>query len=282
MVYHSSRIKLSAGQMFWSEAGDSPQPVLIFLHGSWHNSSQWQKIVEPLSKNFHCFAVDLLGFGNSIAIETPSSIETEVNCLDEFLHALKLRPVYLVGHSLGAWVAVSYTLKYPDSVQGVVTISPEGFSLNSLQQYSRLTKLLLAHPWLFQLWLKALTIMASISDGAYPIVKMQAHWKFIEKFPTTCRLYFQRSSKEIRSELVGNRLSRFRPPLLILQSDSDNLSSMEQSQSYAKAVRRSEYRAIQDNAATLSPESALQIVREIQGFLDRIQSKIDREEVELW
>ena len=282
MVYHSSRIKLSVGQVFWREAGDSHQPVLIFLHGSWHDSNQWQNVVEPLSKNFHCFALDLLGFGNSMTIENPTSIETEVTCLDEFLHALKLRPVYLVGHSLGAWVAISYTLKYPDLVRGVVAISPEGFSLASLQQYSRSTKWLLSHPWLFKLWLDGLAIITSISDGAYPSLKTQSYWNFFKKFPTTCYLFFQRSHKIIRSELVSNQLSRFRSPLLVLQSDSDDRAIIEQSQSYAKAVRKSEYRSIQNTASTSSQESSLQIVQEIQGLINRVQTKIDREEVELW
>ncbi|WP_310425934.1 alpha/beta hydrolase [Chamaesiphon sp. VAR_48_metabat_135_sub] len=274
-----SRIKLSAGQIFWREAGESHRPVLIFLHGSWDDSRQWQKIVEPLSKNFHCFAIDLLGFGNSTAIEMPSSIETEVNCLDEFLHALHLRPVYLIGHSLGAWVAVRYALEYPDLVQGVVAIAPEGFSLTSWQQYRRFTKWLLAHPYLFQLWLKVLEILTSVSDSAYPLVKSQAYWNFFNKFQTTCYLFFRRSRKVICSELVADRLSQFRPPFLVLQSDADHRSTIEQSQSYAKAVRKSEYRVVQN---VPSPELDLQFVREIKRFLDRVQTKIDREEVELW
>ena len=275
----SSRIKLSAGQIFWREAGDSHRPVLIFLHGSWDDSSQWQKIVEPLSKNFHCFAIDLLGFGNSTAIEMPSSIETEVNCLDEFLHALHLRPVYLIGHSLGAWIAVSYALKYPDLVQGVVTIAPEGFSLTSWRQYRRFTKWVLTYPWLFKLWLKGLEIVTSVSDGAYPLVKSQTYWEIFNKFPTTCYLFFQRSRKAICSELVTDQLSQFRPPFLVLQNDADHQLTIEQSRFYAKAVRRSEYRVVQNIP---SPELDLQFAREIQGFLDRVQTKIDREEVELW
>jgi pimeloyl-ACP methyl ester carboxylesterase len=279
MFDRSSRIKLTAGQMFWSEAGESHQPALIFLHGSWHDRHQWQNIVAPLSKDFHCFAIDLLGFGNSTAIETQSSIETQVNCLDEFLHALKLRSVYLVGHSLGAWVAVSYTLKHPDLVRGVVVVSPEGFSLTSLQQYSRSTKWLLAHPLLFKLWLKGLELITSVSDGANSLEKSKAYWNFFRKFPTTCYLLFERPTKEIYSELVIDRLSQFRSPFLVLQSDSENKYIIEQSQAYTKAVQKSEYRSIRDAS---SPESVLEIVLEIHGFVDRVQTKIDREEVELW
>jgi pimeloyl-ACP methyl ester carboxylesterase len=278
----NSRIKVSTGQIFWRETGDAHLPVAIFLHGSWDDSRQWQRIIELLSNNFHCLAIDLLGFGNSTAIETPSSIEIEVDCLHEFVNALKLRRVYLVGHSLGAWVAVSYTLKYPDLVQGVVAIAPEGFSLANWQQYSKFTKWLLAHPWLFKLWLSGLAILTSISDGANPFIKRQKYWNFFNDFPTTCKILFQRSIKDIRRELVADRLGQFRSPFLVLQSDLDSRSMIEQSQAYAKAVRKSECKSIESLTSIASEEALLQIAQEIKYFCNRVQLQIDREEVELW
>jgi pimeloyl-ACP methyl ester carboxylesterase len=281
MVDHNSRIKISAGQLSWHEAGDAHHPVVIFLHGSWDDSNQWDEIIKPLSKKFHCFAIDLLGFGNSVATEMPDSIDVEVECLHEFLTTLKLRPIYLVGHSLGGWVAVSYTLKYPEFVQGVVAISPEGFSIN-WQQYGQFTQWLLAHPRLFKFWLNGLDMIASISDGANPLVKKQDYWSFFQKFPTTCRLLFQRPIADIQRDLVANRLLQFRRPFLVLQSDADDASIIAQSQAYAKAVRKSEYKVIKDTGEVTLPESLLQITQEIHSFFDRVQIQIDREETELW
>jgi pimeloyl-ACP methyl ester carboxylesterase len=282
MVDRSSHIKISTGQVFWRESGDSENPVVIFLHGSWEDSKQWAKIVEPLSKNFHCFAIDLLGFGNSTAIEAPNSIELEVDYLHEFLTALKLRQVYLVGHSLGAWIAVSYTLKYPDLVQGVVAISPEGLSLTYWQQYSQFTKWLLMRPWLFRLWVSGLKVMSSVSDGAYPMVKYQSQWALLDKFPTTYQLFFKRSIESIDRELVAERLSQFRKSFLVLQNEADDRLTIEQSQAYAKAVWKSEYQLIKNTEPISTQESDLQIALEIQGFIDRVQTKIDREEIDLW
>jgi pimeloyl-ACP methyl ester carboxylesterase len=281
MVDRSSRIKISAGQLSWQEAGDAHHPVIIFLHGSWNDSHQWDEIIPPLSKNFHCLAIDLLGFGNSVAATMPSSIDAEVECLHEFLTTLKLRPIYLVGHSLGAWVAVSYTLKYPEFVQGVVTISPEGFSTN-WQQYNQFTQWLLAHPRLFKFWLYGLTAVTSISDDANPLVKKQDYWNFFQRFPTTCHLLFQRPIKDVQRELVAQRLLQFRRPFLVLQGDLDDPSIIQQSQAYAKAVRKSEYRLIKNVSSMFTPESLLQITQEIQAFCDRVQVQIDREETELW
>ena len=273
MVARTARIKLSAGKMFWREAGDDRLPVVIFLHGSWYDSTQWENSLGILSKHFHCLAIDLLGFGNSTAIQTPNSIEMEVDCLHEFLTALKLHPVYLVGHSLGAWIAVSYTLKYPDLVRGVVAISPEGFSGADWKQYNRLTKWLLTYPWLLSLWRNGLKVIVSVSDGAYSLAKSQAYWNYFNKFPTTRKLLFQRSSKEIRRELVADRLAQFRSPLLVLQSDSDLESIVKQSQLYAQDAPNSESKLIKDINSTSSQKISIQIAIEIKEFLNRIQTR---------
>ena len=282
MVDRSSHIKISTGQIFWREAGDNENPIIIFLHGSWEDSQQWGKIIEPLSKNFHCFAIDLLGFGNSTAIKTPNLIEIEVNCLHEFLTTLKLHPIYFVGHSLGAWVAINYTLKYPDLVQGVVAISPEGFSLAYWQQYDRFAKWLMMRPLLFRLWVSGLKVIASVSDGAYPMVKHKPQWTLLDKFPTTYKLFFERSIESIKHELVAERLSQFRKSFLVLQNEADDRLTIEQSKAYAKAVWKSEYQWIKNTESISIQDTDIQIALEIQGFIDRVQTKIDREEIDLW
>ena len=63
MLLRNSRRKLSQGLLFWSETGEGI-PVIL-LHGAWNNSSQWSLVIEKLAQDFHCFAPDLLGFGES-------------------------------------------------------------------------------------------------------------------------------------------------------------------------------------------------------------------------
>ena len=270
-----SRIQLSAGRVFWREAGSRDNPVLIFLHGSWHDCSQWTEIVEPLSGDFHCFTLDLLGYGNSTAIEPPNSIAIQVDCLNEFITTLKLSPVYLIGHSLGAWIAISQTLNSPDTIRGVVAISPEGYSLNNWDKYGRFTKYILVHPWLLSLWLNGLKALSSLSDGALWLTKAQAYWQFFQQFPTTCRIFFSRSNRSIGKELVTDRLAQFRLPLYIIQDDRDQPIVIKQSQAYARAVHKAEYRSI-------PTPSAHQISQEIAKFVIRVESHVEQEEIDLW
>jgi hypothetical protein len=135
---------------------------------------------------------------------------------------------------------------------------------------------------MFKLWLNGLQMITSIGDGAEPLEKSLAYWRFFKKFPTSCKLLFQRSDRDIRRELVADRLAHFELPLLILQSDRAERQMQQQSQSYAQAVRTSEYKLIKESALTSPPESMRQMAVEIQDFLDRRQLQIDREEVELW
>jgi haloalkane dehalogenase len=87
----NSRIKLSQGQIFWHEVGQGT--AIVFLHGSTDDSSQWLSVIEHLSEDYHCFAPDLLGFGESERPNVHYSIDLEVECLADLLEALRQREV---------------------------------------------------------------------------------------------------------------------------------------------------------------------------------------------
>ena len=111
-LFRNSRIKLNQGILFWREVGTGIP--MIFLHGAWNDGSEWVSTMELLAENIHCFSPDLLGFGESANPNIHHSIDLQVECLADFLEALKLEKVYLVGNSLGGWIAASYALKYPE------------------------------------------------------------------------------------------------------------------------------------------------------------------------
>jgi pimeloyl-ACP methyl ester carboxylesterase len=282
-IYRISRIKLEPGQIFWREAGDiSHLPALVFLHGSWDDSRQWQDVMAILSQNFLCIAPDLLGFGDSIANHTPNSVAIEVDCLEEFLGSLKLRSVYLIGHSLGGWIATSFALKYPDLVEGVVAIAPEGFSLARWKKYNFLTKWLLKHPYLLKLWLLGLSALNSLADESNLLRKPIAYWQNLQQFQATCQIFLCRSQPSINSELVGSQLPWLKRSLLVLQPDRDDPHAIADSQAFAQAAPRSHYQWIKVDPLAAEDLTAKQVALEIHRFIRHVQSEIDREEHSLW
>jgi pimeloyl-ACP methyl ester carboxylesterase len=97
---------------------------LIFIHGWVGSWRYWWPSMQALSAHYRTFAFDLWGFGDSSKSPDTYSLDAYVNMVDQFIEKLGVaRPVILVGHGLGAIVALKYTAKNPDNVAKVATIS---------------------------------------------------------------------------------------------------------------------------------------------------------------
>lgn len=269
MTLRNSRIKLSQGQVFWREIGQGPS--LVFLHGSWSDSSQWLPIIEHLSQDYHCLALDLLGFGDSERPKLHYSIQVEVECLMEYLEALHLPSVYLVGHSLGGWIAASYALKYLEQVRGLVLIAPEGVQAEGNRGSWQRTRWLVGRPPIAHTLLRAL----------YPLARLMGRHKGIEQAlkqrqqllssPTACRLLFQRRRAEIQAELLQDNLDWLKVPTLIVQGGKDSPDAIARSKTYAE---RSPYAHLQiiDQGGHDLPETLPDLIaRHIDDFVRRVE-----------
>ncbi len=264
-LFRNSRRKISQGLLFWREAGEGI-PV-IFLHGAWKDSSQWLSVMETLSQNFHCFAPDLLGFGESENPNIHYSIDLQVECIAEFLQALKLEKVYLVGHSIGGWIAASYALKYADQVCGLVLLAPEGVEIerqeNSWQKMQKLVK----YP---PLVLKLLRLVRPLAKRLAWYEKFEQNLQLrhlLLRYPTACKLLFQRQHQEIKVELLQNRLHLMEVPALILQGGQETSDILAKSQTYAQLIPQAEFKMIAHAGDDLPESYAGFVAGDIQDFI---------------
>ena len=261
-----SRIQLSQGQIFWREVGrDTP---IIFLHGAYADSSQWLEVIDRLAGCYHCFAPDLLGFGESQPTSTQQSIALQVECLAEYIEALRLeeRP-YLVGHSLGGWVAASYAAKYGERLQGLVLVAPEGMEVEGWERRWDLEKLLVNRNPLFFRLLGAIAPLAGLLKMRQKIDETSVYRTRLREHPATCQLLFERPYVEIQPEFLNQKLAGFRKPTLILQGGSDLPINLAQSKIYAKAIAKAKLRVMKNGDGNLISGWPESIAREIQGFV---------------
>ncbi|MEA5569655.1 alpha/beta hydrolase [Calothrix sp. UHCC 0171] len=264
-LFRNSRIKLSQGLLFWREVGEGI-PV-IFLHGSWNEGSQWVPIMESLSREFHCLTPDLLGFGESEIPDIHYSIDLQVECLAEFLQALRLENVYLVGHSLGGWVAASYALKYPDNVKGLVLLAPEGVATEVTEKHlKQMRNLLQRSEFMFAL-LRLLRPIAKLFGWQ---INVNEEWKLrrqIEEYPTACELLYQRQKAEIYAEYLETRLHLLQAPSIILQGGKDSPEALAASQVYAKSIPGANFQTIAHGENNLPEKCSLVVAEEIRDFI---------------
>jgi pimeloyl-ACP methyl ester carboxylesterase len=99
------------------------EPVL-FIHGWVGSWRYWWPSMQSLSSRHRTFAFDLWGFGDSSKSPDKYTFRAYVDMLHQFMDKLGiLQPVNIVGHSLGAAVALRYTKEDPSRVKRVVAVS---------------------------------------------------------------------------------------------------------------------------------------------------------------
>jgi pimeloyl-ACP methyl ester carboxylesterase len=96
---------------------------LIFLHGWLGSWRYWMPTMEALSDRYRTYALDLWGFGDSDRGTQRYDIESYVNLIDQFMTQLGVVRASLVGHSLGAAVAVLSAVRSTERIDRVMAVS---------------------------------------------------------------------------------------------------------------------------------------------------------------
>lgn len=99
------------------------EPV-VFIHGWLGSWRYWWPSMQALSSRHRSFAFDLWGYGDSSKDQTSYTLPSYVEMIDQFINQLGImKPVTLIGHSLGAVAALLYTNKYPENIEKLVTVA---------------------------------------------------------------------------------------------------------------------------------------------------------------
>ncbi len=101
-------------------------PTVVLVHGWMGTAFDFSKIWNLFPPRFRVIAVDLPGFGLSDKKGFNYRINSFVLFLKDFTEQLDIRRFVLVGHSMGGTLSVFFTLSYPESVEKLILISPDG------------------------------------------------------------------------------------------------------------------------------------------------------------
>jgi len=104
----------------WGTAGRHP---ILFLHGGGLNAHTWDVVCLMLRRDYHCFALDQRGHGDSEWEPTSDySHDSQVGDVEGFLAKLQLKRPLVVGHSMGGFAALGYAVKHPETLAGLVLV----------------------------------------------------------------------------------------------------------------------------------------------------------------
>ncbi|HSV44753.1 MAG TPA: alpha/beta hydrolase [Ramlibacter sp.] len=112
------------------EAGQKGRPVVLFLHGTGGSLEAFCANIAAHAEHFHCFAIDLVGSGQSDKPDLDYEIPVYARQACDFLDAMRVEQASLCGVSLGAWVCARFALRYPERARKLTLLSAAGLVAN--------------------------------------------------------------------------------------------------------------------------------------------------------
>jgi lipase len=101
--------------------GAGPRPALA-VHGITANAMCWQAVARAMPADWTLHAVDLRGRGHSMSLPGPFGFDPHADDLLRAVRALGAEHPVLIGHSLGAYVALLAAHAHPDSFGPLVLV----------------------------------------------------------------------------------------------------------------------------------------------------------------
>ncbi|MEW6470641.1 MAG: alpha/beta fold hydrolase [Actinomycetota bacterium] len=117
-------------------------PAVVFTHGFGRSGDTWAPQAGALAADHHVVTWDMRGHGRSDLPAGPYTREDALDDLAAIVDAAMAEgggPALLVGHSLGGYFSLAYTLARPETVRGLALLSTgPGFrNPDSMEKYNR-------------------------------------------------------------------------------------------------------------------------------------------------
>ena len=126
----------------YSVLGTNTQQRVVFLHGLMAFSANWRKIANRIEDQFQCLIFDQRGHGRSFKPASGYSLKDFAEDLHKITQELGWDHFHLVGHSLGARVAMVFADKFPEKVR-TLTLEDMGADVlaDSYKYYEKMLNL---------------------------------------------------------------------------------------------------------------------------------------------
>ncbi|MDQ3935137.1 MAG: alpha/beta hydrolase [Actinomycetota bacterium] len=121
-------VLLSAGEVRYRERGEG-RPI-VFVHGFLTNADLWRNVVPKLASKYRCIAPDWPLGSHTVAMEPDADLTPHgiARLIAEFLEALDLDRVTLVGNDTGGALAQMVATRHPERLGALVLTPCDAFS----------------------------------------------------------------------------------------------------------------------------------------------------------
>ena len=161
---------------------------LVFIHAGVLDCSSWHHQTTFFSEKYRVITYDIRGHGRTEVPDRSYSMDDYVEDLKLLLDHLAIRRIYLAGLSMGGYIALNFTLCYPEKVDALILAGSNSGP--------------------------TIEVVANKSDAAAARVRATKGIASEKKFIRA------KEANLARPDLTG-RLSEIRKPVLIMVGDQD-------------------------------------------------------------
>ncbi len=249
--------------------GSPDAPALVLLHGGGANAHWWDHLAPRLARRFHVVALDFRGHGDS---DHPD--ETYVGAfnedLDALLEHLDAAEVILVGHSMGAHIALDRAAEGP-GVRALVLVDVAWGSPPGARKSAR----------------RALALRMSYASRERAIARFRFLPSAAHADESLRRAIASESVREEEDGRWGFKfdprwftlpyrrppdLSAVRSPTLILRGEESPFLTREGVESLANQLPRADVVHVEGAGHHLHVDRPERVLGEIETFLERLET----------
>ena len=228
------------------ESGQEHPNHVLFIHGLGSSADVWLNTADNLSSNFHTICIDLPGFGASDKPLMDYTIEKFTDIVTEFVKQVGIinDKIYVVGHSLGGYIASEITIQNKSLVKKLVLIDPSG----TLEKPTPLLKNYLK---------AALSPSKDLLNNIFQQMVVNPNCissKLVDvfiagiKLPNAKHAFKSTFENSTNHEIGFTRLTSIDTiPTLILWGDQDNLIPISHLQKFKNAIEHSQVSIIKNS-----------------------------------
>lgn len=114
------RTEANDTQIYYHEHGNKDNESIVLIHGLGASLDIWYPVAKILRNNYHVLRYDIRGAGQSKKPDGEYSLDTWSNDLAELLKQKEIEQAHIIGHSLGAMIALRFGLDRPEKTLSLV------------------------------------------------------------------------------------------------------------------------------------------------------------------
>lgn len=264
-------LDVEALRLHFRDTGPRNSAAIIMLHGFGSSLHTWEPWARGLSDKYRVVRYDLPGFGLTGPDPTGDySEERGMRVLASLMDKLSIRRANLIGNSIGGMLAWNFAARYPDRVDKLILISPDGFASPGYE-YGKAPSV----PLLVRLMKYAL-------PRAFIKTNLALAYANSDRLTdaTVDRYYELMLAPGVRSAMIARMeqtrrvppeplLKSIKAPTLIIWGQHDNLIPVSNSADYMKALPQAKLVILPNLGHVPQEEDPTGSLQPVRAFLDQ-------------